>query len=401
MKELTGKRINIELSSKGWGIEDFMDEYGYSSEDEFREGLKNVTSDSNKIDGIIRNMKKNSKKKKKSNKASFTSNSSDSKSEEAKYKNSADDSMKTPVPYTVVNVPELLKTAETSIQNYEKINAGTSKPMVSKTDKIIDNLDVSSFEVGNFHNHSTALDNVKNESKTVQENEKVSAEKNENVIPAEVVEVIHAPTDEEKTETKLKELNNQLQSVNEQIISSEKSIKGLNYQKRKISIRVDEIWKAISRIEESLLLQKKKFEKAYADNIQVKSDTAEEKSKLKQLQLDKEEIMSQIRELVSITLYCEETEIADKSFDHTISKFEFTNQVITEKLTSFFEGDFEQSSLLDEFSVLELKRVAKIVLAAEQISQDNDNSKVDLYFNCQSNLTGLLELMGNKVIILK
>lgn len=31
MRELTAKEINIGLSKKGWGVEEFCENYGYSS----------------------------------------------------------------------------------------------------------------------------------------------------------------------------------------------------------------------------------------------------------------------------------------------------------------------------------------------------------------------------------
>ena len=67
------------------------------------------------------------------------------------------------------------------------------------------------------------------------------------------------------------------------------------------------------------------------------------------------------------------------------------------KLKSFFESEFSESELLDEFSVMELKRIARIILAAEKIEEETN---VELWFDTANNLTGLLELMGKKVKIL-
>ena len=389
---LTVYKLNAELKSRGWGLEDFLTEYGYADENELREGLKDkITKDSKKVDRLIKQMKQNSKRKNKMNK-----NATDSSSEQpqANYKSAVEDSMKTPIPYTNVNVGELLKTAEKSVQSYEETEKAKYEYKIIPQ-KVLSGADISenNIEAENSENADTTVIEQIAEPTAVEACAETSAVETANS------ETTVADVETTDNENELEKLNNELQSINNQIDESERSIKGLYSRKRKVSKDVDEICQAIKRIENSLLVQKQKFERVYAEDTQIRADIESEKGKLKQLQLEKENHLSKIRELMSISLYCDEGENANKSFDYDVRNFEFSAADVTAKFTSFFEGDFEQS-ILDEFPVHELKKAARIILAAEQIEQA-DGSKVDLCFDSNTNLTGLLELMGRKVVISK
>lgn len=403
---LTAFKLNNELKSKKWGLEDFLAAYEFANEDELREGIKKtITTKADRIDRLIKQMKQNSKQKSKLQK----SNSNSTQPQAANYKSAAEDTMTTPIPYTSVNVEELLQTAETNIQKYEeaeRIKAENNKPVVTVSEKVLTDLKVNHVDAKNF---ATVAVTPKNGGKNNMSNpeatnvEEPIAEQNAVNTVAEVpaeensnLESTVTAAETTDNENELEMLNSKLQSINTDIDESERYIKKLYTERRNNSKALDDIVEAIKRIEKTLLYQKNKFENVYAQDVQTTANLQSEKDKLKQLQQDKEDCLSKIRELMSISLYCGEN--TDKSFDYDVRNFEISAADITAKFTSFFEGDLDQTNLLDEFSVQELKKVARIILVAEQIEQ-KDGSKVDLHFDDHSNLTALLELMGRKVII--
>lgn len=373
MRGLTSRAINLGLS-KGWGIEEFIENYGFSNTDELKEELGKVhNNDQKKVNRDIKSMKTNSKRNRK------RSNSVLDESDEVKYMSVKADSMVPTVPYTTVDVPRMINAAEENIQRYEVTVVSTKSLDNSNSVNDAEALPVKTTGVG-----KAALEAIKAD----------------NSISAVAVSEPDNSTIEEieaDDNVSLELLEGKLKLVNEQIMSSESSTKTLFARKRVVCKTVDDIAKSLGELEKEVMQQKAKFEKTYAEHIAIEQEIQNEKTKMNDLQQEKEDIMAQMRELMAVSLYCGVSTNTERSFDYTLETIDIDTQAVNMKLKSFFESEFSESELLDEFSVMELKRIARIILAAEKIEEETN---VELWFDTANNLTGLLELMGKKVKIL-
>jgi len=73
-------------------------------------------------------------------------------------------------------------------------------------------------------------------------------------------------------------------------------------------------------------------------------------------------------------MYCGNNE-ETTSFDYSIKDFEFSNKEINERFMNLLESDF--SNLIEEFSILELKQVVKIMLIIEKIENEKSLAHPD------------------------
>ncbi len=195
---LTPTKFNIQLKDKGWGIEDFKREYGFADENEIREAIKkSITRDQDKINLNIKKMKQNDKRNKNKNKSS---DSNLDQQPQATYTSVTKDSMKTPIPYTNVNMGELLKTADNSIQMYETTEKAKSKitPIVSAKEGVLDNVKVNHIKTKCLKNAETTMnkeDNIMNkeqletavENSSTEATEKIAAEPSTEPITANII----------------------------------------------------------------------------------------------------------------------------------------------------------------------------------------------------------------------
>lgn len=348
MKEMTSKTINLGLT-KEWGVEDFIKNYGLTDLDDLKNSLRKIhNGNETKVNRDIKRMKANSKRKQR--KSNGVSNIIGDEIP-PEYKSVNVDQMVASVPYKL-NVTDALITAEKSIADYEQEHA-----------KAENTADVE-----------------------------IPAD---TVIIADAKEDIVASNESTDTSIQLEELNVNLNEINEKIISSESSTKLLYTRKRELSKAISEICGNLRRIETEVSTLKAKFENAYKEHSLVEESIANEKNVMNHLQDERDAIMSQIRELTSLSLYCDSSK--DSGFDYKLEDFEIDAQEINKKMKSFFESEFSDSDLLDEFSVSELKKAAKIILAIAKIEEEAETSNVELYFDEKNNFTGLLELMGRKV----
>lgn len=357
MKEMTSKTINLGLS-KEWGLEDFIKNYNLADVDDLKNSLRRIhNGNETKVSRDIKKMKSNSKKKqRKSNVLS------DIIGDEIppEYRAVKVDQMVATVPYKL-NVTNALVTAENNITDYEQKQV---KAEITTDAEITANVEIT----------------------TDTEN---SADAKEDIV---------ANNEPKDTSAQLEELNEKLNEINEKIISSESSTKLLYARKREASNVINYVCGKLRDLETEVSTLKSKFENAYKDHSAVEKEIADEKIRMNDLQNEKTVIMSQIRELTSVSLYCDSSD--DSDFNYRLEEFEIEAQEVNKKMKSFFESEFSDSDLLDDFSVSELKKAAKIILAIEKIEEEAETSNIELWFDEKNNFTGLLELMGKKVIII-
>ena len=318
-------------------------------------------------------MKKNDKKKckkaDKNQKEQLNNETTENKNTE--YVSAKKDTMITPIPYNPqANYTEVTKSVESQLSTIEITTDETEEQMTSKVSSVGSQL-LKNIKVDPIKVVAVETAHVVNTSQTADESEKVT-EVNVADDNSETNTVVETDTMSEEvantTETtnnvndydsdeKLIILNNRLSTINEKIIDSEIKIKEFHSRKRCVSISIDEIVVTLKSLEDQLLIQKQKFDDAYAESMSIDEGVAAEKQVLKGLQSTKDDIMSQIRELMAITLYCgsNDQEIS-KSFDYMLADFDFDTAEITARFREFFEIDNEK---FDEFSVSDLKKVAK------------------------------------------
>lgn len=345
MKEMTSKTINLGLT-KEWGLEDFIKNFNLTDVDDLKNSLRKIhNGNETKVNRDIKKMKANSKKKQRRSNVC-----SDIMGDEIppEYRAVQVDNMVATVPYKL-NVVNALETAENNVNDYEQKQ--------------------SEAEI----NAEIGVD--------IKEDIKIKPE---------------TKTEQTDTSAQLEELNEKLNGINEKIISSESSTKLLYARKREVSNVINDICGKLHNLETEVSNLKSKFENAYKDHYAVEKEIADAKRTMNDLQNEKMVIMSQIRELTSLSLYCDSSE--DSDFNYRLDEFELDVQEVNKKMKSFFESEFSDSDLLDDFSVSELKKAAKIILAIEKIEEEAEISNIELWFDEKNDFTGLLELMGKKVI---
>ena len=202
-----------------------------------------------------------------------------------------------------------------------------------------------------------------------------------------------------ENEKKLQILNDKLSFINEQIMVSESSKKTMFARRRTTANIADEYPVKFNKLKEEMIAFKQRFEAAYHDYTENEKCLAQEKLHYDELLKERDDVMSQIRELTVISLYCGDSVANDKTFDYRLSEQNIDNIKINERFISFFESDLSKSGLLDDYSVSSLKLAAKIIIACEALEEENSIS-VELYFDDKNKITELLEFMGKNVKVI-
>lgn len=377
-KNMEPKVLGVELYSKGWGVSNFLSEYGISNIEDLRTCLFKAIPDKGKVGKMIRDMKKNEKKKK-SGKKQNQQLGNETMEKNTEYVSAKKDTMATAIPYNPqANYPAVIKAVEGQL----------ATAVIEKAEEPAQDTQINSNPVGEqllqsikvVPINATVLETV---GKTVATSNE-TAEKDNSVI-------------EDNSDEKLIILNNRLETINDKIAKSEIAIKDYHSRKRAVSKKLDDIVVNLKKLENQLLDQKQKFDDAYAESVAIDEGVNAEKQVLNGLNATKDEIISEINELMAITLYCgSNDQELERAFDYKLVDFDIDSTDVTAKFKEFFERDDEK---FDEFSVSDLKKVAKIILAEEEIKGETD-SKVELYFDSENNLTSIFKLMERKVIIL-
>ena len=379
MKELTSKEINVGLSKKGWGVEDFMSNYGYSNLDELKEALGKVFSNSRNVNQVIKSMKQNSKRR---NKQNASNNSAlPNENEKLMYTSVAEQQMAATAPYDVLNIPNAINTAEENLKSYAK--------SMSEQAELVEG--VETIKTAETTVAAIPIDTVKN---TVLNTVAF------NLVNSKTAETVEdAKPDAEpdnKEDNQLELLNDRLSQLDDEIMSSESTCKSLISFRRSSSKKVDEITEKLEQLNAEVSKYNQMFQVVYSEYSQNEARYTEAKAHLNELQQERENVMSQICELTVISIYCGDAD--GTGFDYRLSEQDVNNDKVNEKFKSFFDGDLSDSGLIDDFSVSELKLVAKIIITCERIEEEESKS-VELCFDQKNKNTDLLEFLGKKVKI--
>lgn len=374
MRELNSKEVHIGLK-KNWGVEDFLSCYGFASIDELKSQLGKVYSNSRNINQVLKEMKVNSKKKCKKQNVSADSVDIAVKlvdEENMLYTPVSVDKMTASVPCNSLDVTNVLKTAEAGVIEYT--NAMKKDYELIQVEK--DTLD--------------AVERIKTQ---VIDSGVPNA-----VISSAAASECQSSTEKSENENQLEFLKSTVEGLNEQIISSEGTLKELYTRKRAASKVNDELLKSLETYQAIVDKLRKEFNVAYFNYCEIGDSIIAEKEHLKGLQQEKENIDSQIRELTVISLYCGELDNVDKNYDYRLNELETDSSAIFEKVKSFFEGEVAQTGLLDGFLVSDLQKASKIIIESERIEEEKSIA-VEIIFDQKSNVYDLLEFMGKKVKI--
>ncbi len=379
MKELTAKEINIGLSKKGWGVEEFCENYGYSSIAELQDAMIVIFGNTQGVNKTLKKMKLNSKRRNKQN--SSNSSALPSEEEKLKYTSVKEQQMAATAPYNVSNIPKAINTAEDNLKRYVE--------SMSEQYEIIE--DAEAIKAVETTVVAISMDTVKN---TVLNSVAFNVANNKEPETVEDVKLDAEPDNKEDNQLLL--LNDRLSQLDDEIMSSESTCKSLISFRRSSSKKVDEITEKLEQLNAEVSKYNQMFQVVYSEYSQNEARYTEAKAHLNELQQERENVNSQICELTAISIYCGDAD--GTGFDYRLSEQDVNNDKVNEKFKSFFDGDLSDSGLIDDFSVSELKLVAKIIITCERIEEEESKS-VKLCFDQKNKNTDLLEFLGKKVKI--
>ena len=357
-KEWSAKAVHLGLD-RGWDEQEFISHYALSGMEELRKQLKILYKyDKKSVNFIMADMKRNRKKNKKKN--VVVPPTEPEKTELS----------------VIQNVSGVLNTTETEIKNC---------PVLVTTKEENENKD-------------------KDEALLTENSEKSQNSESEQKVEREVSEIT-AEVEEEASETTETELDrpSQIKAKEEEIDCTRRELAKIEKERKKIisdnreaskrlksvSMRIEQLEAEILNLKAQAIVNSELILETPKKLMENKSQRDAEIEKLKHLE-------EELQKLNVKTLCCDcNTANREKNFDYYLDDITTDSNVITQKTKELMEND--NIELVEEFSIKELKRIAKIILTAETV-EGGTGTTVQLFFDEKDDFATAVEIISNREV---